>query len=90
MLFEKYLCGQIGDPDSQQNHQQGCHDPEGLVDGQQGENRLRQERAQIDGAMNHHGDRKIVGPPIDPGQQDPDDEHRRPGNRVVAQGKDSR
>lgn len=75
MLFEEHFYRQISDADSQQNHQQACHDPKGSVCGQQEVERRRQEGAKIDYAMNHHGDRKVVGPPIDPGQQDANDKY---------------
>ena len=58
--------------------------------GQQGVERERQQGEEIDGAMNHHGGCKVVGAPINPGQHGPDQEHQGPGNRVVAQRKDSR
>lgn len=75
MPLQEHFYGQIGDADSQQNHQQACHDPKGSVCGQQGVERHRQEGAKIDCAMNHHGDCKVVGPPIEPGQQNANDKH---------------
>ena len=90
VFLEELFGAQISDPDSQQNHQQACHDPKGSVCGQQGVERHRQKGAKIDGAMNHHGDRKVIGPPIDPGQQNPDDKHRWPGKHPVSQQKENR
>ena len=88
--FEEAFCGQAGDPYSQQYHEQACHHPNGAVGGQQGVERQRQKSAKIDCTMNHHGDRKIVGLPIDPGQQDPNDKDQRPGDHVVYQHKEKR
>ena len=90
VFLKEHFCGQTGDPDAQQNHQQACHEPKGSVCGQQGVERERQQGEEIDGAMNHHGGCKVVGAPINPGQHGPDQEHQGPGNRVVAQRKDSR
>lgn len=81
--MEELFGAQISDPDSQEHHEQAYDHPDGSVGGQQSVERHRQESAKIDCTMNHHGDCKIVGPPIDPGQQDPDEEHRRPGNRQM-------
>lgn len=90
MAFEELFCGQICNYDSQQNHQQAFHDPDGPVCGQQGVERHRQESAKIDGAMNHNGDHKIISPPIEPGQQDPNDKNRWPGNHEICQHKQNR
>ena len=90
MLLQELFGAQISDPDSQQNHQQSRHDPEGSVCGQQGVEWYRQQGEEIDSAVNHHGDRKIIGPPIDPGQQYSNDKHRWPGNGEVSRGKENR
>ena len=90
MLLQELFDAQIGDPDSQQNHQQACHDPKGSVCGQQDVQRYGQQAAKVDGTMNHHGDRKIIGLSIEPGQQDPNDKHRWPGNHGVHQHKEER
>ena len=90
MLLQELFGGQAGDGDTHQKHRKGRHDPKGSVDGQQGVERERQQGEEIDGAMNHHGGCKVVGAPINPGQHGPDQEHQGPGNRVVAQRKDSR
>ena len=90
MFLEEHSCGQIGDPDSHQYHQQAYRHPDGPVGGQQGVERHRQEGAKIDCAMNHHGDRKVIGPPVEPGQQDANDKRRWPGNHVVYQRKKNR
>ena len=79
VFLQEHFDGQTGDGDSQQNHQQACHDPEGSVCGQQGVERFRQQGEEIGDAMDHHGDCEIVGPPIDPGQQNPDAKHQGPG-----------
>ena len=90
MLFEEHFCGSIGDQKPQEYHEQAYDHPEGSVGGQQGVERHRQESAKIDCTMNHHSDRKIIGAPIEPGQQSPNDKNRGPGNHVMCQHKENR
>ena len=49
MLLQELFGAQISDPDSQQNHQQAYHDPEGSVCGQQGVEWYRQQGEEIVG-----------------------------------------
>ena len=90
VLFEEHFCGSIGDQKPQEYHEQAYDHPEGSVGGQQGVERHRQESAKIDCTMNHHSDRKIIGAPIEPGQQSPNNKNRGPGNHVMCQHKENR
>lgn len=83
MLLEEFFDAQTGDPDPQEYHEQAYDHPDGSVGGQQGVERHRQESTKIDCTMNHHGDRKIISPPIDPGRQYSNNKHRWPGNHEV-------
>ena len=90
MLLQELFGAQISDPDSQQNHQQTNHDPEGSVGGQQVVQRRAEQGAKIDSSMNHHGDRKVIGLPVEPGQQDADEKHRWPGKDMMSWQKENR
>ena len=90
MLLQELFGAQISDPNSQQKHQQAYRHPDDPVCDQQGVQWDRQQGEEIDGAVNHHGDCKVVGAPIDPGQQGADDKRCWPGNGGVSQGKENR